>query len=316
MNITFYNSGKVRDIYKITINPESYLLCFHQTSRLSCFDRQITQIDGRGTLLTSISSWWFLNTKHIIPNHYLYHEKDILIARPARVIPLEIVVRAYITGNTKTSLWTNYQNDNTYCGITFPPGLKKNQKLDHIVITPTTKGTTDDPISKTEIIEKNILSLDDYNYIEQKSLELFKYGQKIADKIGFILVDTKYEFGYDQNNQIILIDEIHTPDSSRYWFKETYQDRFNQSLEPHKIDKDAIRDYLKETIPDPYNDPIPNIPIEKKHQVLQSYYDFAKKLLNIDRNFEEWIQKNNIPSDISSITTCINTFINTYVEDN
>jgi len=293
--LEFNRRGKVRDLYNYFESPDHQdhlqsVLCVCQTSRLSSFDRHITEIKGRGELLTIISEWWFKNTSHIIPNHLLGVMNDTMFVKPTKIIPFEVVVRAYITGTTKTSLWVNYQASptNSYCGITFPAGLKKNQRLENLVITPTTKGEVDVPISEIEIVEGNHLTKADWGLIREAALNLFQFGQKIADKMGYILVDTKYEFGYDSDGQIILIDEIHTPDSSRYWVKKTYQERFDQGVEPEKIDKDGIRDYLKSVMDDPYHDPIPEIPEEKKEEVLRSYFNFTKSLVGIKMSFEKY----------------------------
>ena len=289
--LEFSRYGKVRDLYEYRISEfqkDPSLMMIIQTGRLSSFDRHITNIKGRGQLLTQITEWWFQNTRKIVPNHFIKAYGNIAIVKPAKVIPLEIVVRSYITGSTKTSLWVNYQKDHTYCGITFPEGLKKNQKLDELVLTPTTKGVTDEPLSETEILERGLLKDSELEYIKTKAFELFRFGQKVADRIGYILVDTKYEFGYDSNGSIMLIDEIHTPDSSRYWKKDTYQERFEQGLEPEKIDKDAIRDYLKENMEDPYSSNLPEIPSEKKSQVLKSYFDFASQLLKTKTEFQDF----------------------------
>lgn len=294
--LEFSRYGKVRDLYNYFESPDHQdhiqsVLCIHQTSRLSSFDRYITEIKGRGHLLTIISKWWFDNTRHIIKNHLLSVHDDVMFVKPARIIPLEIVVRAYITGSTKTSLWVNYQNNRTYCGILFPEGLKKNEKLENLVITPTTKGEIDEPISENEIIDQKYLTKNEWEFISKTSINLFKFGQKIADQMGYILVDTKYEFGYDSDDNIMLIDEIHTPDSSRYWIKETYNERFSSGIEPEKIDKDGIRDYLKDILDDPYNDPIPEIPEEKKKEVLNSYFTFAKSLTSMELSLEEFQEK-------------------------
>ena len=260
MNQKLIYSGKVRNIYQHKDNDK---LLIETTDRLSSFDRNICNLKDKGEILNLISVFMFNKTKHIIPNHYISHNKNQIIVKKCIPFKIEIVVRAYITGNTTTSLWTHYKKGiRNYCGINFPNNLKKNQKLPNIVITPTTKDKEDIPISKDNIINNKYIKKEECDYIYTKSLELFKLGQSIADKAGFILVDTKYEFGKDSNDNIILIDEIHTCDSSRYWLK-TYDERFKNNLEPEKLDKDKIRDYVKSKC-DPYNDSIPEIPIYLK----------------------------------------------------
>lgn len=264
-------SGKVRDRWDIGND----LLCFFHSDRLSSFDRHICNIDGKGKMLNLINAWWMTNTRHIIDNHLLYIEDSYLIAKKCSLIPLEIIVRGYITGNTETSLWTHYnrhfnQDRRTelfvYCGLEFNQGYVKNQKLPNPVITPTTKGERDELISREQILAEGIVNSDELNYIYHKAMELFDYGTYIANDRGLILVDTKYEFGYDINGNIILIDEIHTCDSSRYWMKEKFD--INS---PVKLDKDSARDYIK-SVCEPYSvKEIPEVPIDQKVKVFSCY---------------------------------------------
>ena len=174
------------------------------------------------------------------------------------------VVRGYITGSTSTSLWTVYNNgDREYCGNTLPEGLKKNQKLDFNMLTPTTKEDHHDrPISPEEVVNEGWMSKDDWKFCSQKALDLFDFGQKTADQNGMILVDTKYEMGLDKSGDIVLVDEIHTPDSSRYWISSTYDKRMNQGKEPQNVDKEFLRLWFVDNC-DPYNDKtLPNAPKE------------------------------------------------------
>ena len=287
-------SGKVRDIYQIDNN----LMLFIHTDKLSSFDRHICDVPGKGNLLNLMSMWWFNQTKHIIDNHALYSKNNLLIAKRCEVIPLEIVVRGYITGNTSTSLWTHYKNGcRQYCGNKIPENLKKNQKLETPIVTPTTKAEIDELITPDEILQRSILTKEEWEYISSKALELFNYGQMVAASKNLILVDTKYEFGRDLNGNIILIDEIHTCDSSRYWISNTYQQLFNNGKEPEKLDKDAIRDYVK-SVCDPYKvTEIPSIPDDKLQQVLRCYINLYK---NLNNNIEE-LQTYSSKLDIDSI---------------
>tara|TARA_B100001142_G_scaffold138594_1_gene140129 strand:- start:387 stop:1226 length:840 start_codon:yes stop_codon:yes gene_type:complete len=272
-------SGKVRDIYA---HEDSNKLYIKTSDRLSSFDKHICNLENKGKILTLICAFMFTKTKHIISNHYISHINNILVVKKCIPAKIEFVVRGYITGNTKTSLWTHYNNGvRNYCGIQFPDNLKKNQKLAEPVITPTTKDIEDIPISKEEIMNRNYMTQNECDFVYEKAMELFKYGQKIADNAGFILVDTKYEFGKDENNNIILIDEIHTCDSSRYWIKKTYENRFRNDIEPEKLDKDTIRDWVKSQC-NPYTDDIPDIPEDLKKRTIESY-----------RYFYESISKNN-----------------------
>jgi phosphoribosylaminoimidazole-succinocarboxamide synthase len=267
--------GKVRDVYKYGNDK----LCIIASNRLSSFDRYICDIPGKGELLTKMSSFWFEKTKHIINNHFISYKSNEMIVKSCSVIPVEIVVRAYITGNTTTSLWTHYNNgEREYCGIQFPNGLNKNQRLQNIVITPTTKGDVDKPISKDDMITRGFVTESECDYIYEKALELFKYGQKLSKCSGFILVDTKYEFGRDSDGKIILIDELHTCDSSRYWLASSYEDKYLVNEEPEKLDKDCIRDWVKWKC-DPYKDDIPEIPDILKDRAINSYTIFYKNII-------------------------------------
>ena len=180
------------------------------------------------------------------------------------VFPVEFVVRGYITGSTSTALWTVYNSgEREYCGNILPKGLLKNQKLDANMLTPTTKDKTHDrPISPAEIVAEGWMSQTDWEYCSTKALELFSFGQKKAAENGMILVDTKYEMGRDTDGNIILIDEIHTPDSSRYWINDTYEERMASEKEPQNVDKEFLRLWFVDNC-DPYNDEtLPEAPEE------------------------------------------------------
>jgi len=264
--------GKVRDIFRM---GDEYLL-MKATDRVSSFDKHIGIIPGKGELLNKMSEFWFQNTRHIIDNHLVSTEGPYALVKKCVPFKIEVVVRGYITGNTSTSLWTHYQNgERTYCGITFPDGLKKHQKLPRAVITPTTKGKVDRPITKEEIVSQGYMSEAECGFVFRKALELFAYGQEVADKAGFILVDTKYEFGKALDGKIILIDEVHTCDSSRYWLRNTYEERIKEGKHPDKLDKDCVRYWIK-SVCDPYKDPIPAIPeeiIETAYSNYKLFYD-------------------------------------------
>jgi formyltetrahydrofolate-dependent phosphoribosylglycinamide formyltransferase/phosphoribosylaminoimidazole-succinocarboxamide synthase len=266
--------GKVRDRFEIGYN----MICFHLSDRISSFDRHICNIRGKGHILNLMNKWWMERTTHIIPNHLVHVDGNYQVGKKCKLIPLEIIVRSYMTGSTSTSLWTHYKKGTrNYCGIDFPDGLEKNRPLSELVITPTTKGEVDELISRQQILDREIVTEHELDFIYEKALELFRYGQMVADKKELILVDTKYEFGYDVNGNIILIDEIHTCDSSRYWRKDTYFARVNSGQEPQKLDKDACRDYVK-TQCDPYKDPIPEIPEDVKDQVYSCYLELYERL--------------------------------------
>ena len=252
-------TGKVRDQYDV--GDKIVLIT---TDRQSAFDRVLASIPFKGQVLNQTSAWWFKKTEHIVANHLIeMPDPNVVIAKKCKVIPIEFVVRGYITGSTSTSLWTVYNNgDREYCGNKLPEGLIKNQKLDDNMLTPTTKEEHHDrPISPKNIIKEGWMTKEDWGYCSKIALDLFSFGQKVAAEHGMILVDTKYEMGIDKSGNILLIDEIHTPDSSRYWIKNTYEQRIENGLEPENVDKEFLRLWFVDNC-DPYNDdelpPAPN----------------------------------------------------------
>jgi len=278
--------GKVRKVSDIGYNK----LLMTASDRLSSFDRYICSIKGKGTVLNKISEWWFRNTKQIVPNHFLYAHNEHMIVNKATPIKLEFIVRGYMTGSTNTSIWPMYKRgEREMYGIKFRDGYRKNEKLDQVILTPTTKGESDSPITMSDIVDSGYLSQEELDYIEDISMRLFKFGQMIALSKGLILVDTKYEFGLE-NGSIILIDELHTPDSSRYWRADSYQKLFEAEKEPEKLDKDCIRDYVK-SVCDPYKDDIPFIPEDLIQRVEKTYLDFYQifyeETLTIPEELEE-----------------------------
>ena len=232
--------GKVRDFYKHKGNR-----ILITTDRISAFDRVLGFIPYKGQVLNQLSSFWFDKTKDIVANHQikLIHP-NVIVAVEAKPYPVEMVVRGYISGVTTTSLWHNYEKgERVIYGIKFPEGLKKNQKLVNPVITPTTKakkGAHDARLTENEILKKKLVPEKIWKQMKSVSLALFKRGEKICNKAGIILVDTKYEFA-DYNGELMLIDEIHTPDSSRFWKKDSYKKRFKKGLEPENFDKEFFR---------------------------------------------------------------------------
>ena len=244
-------TGKVRDQYDLGKN-----LALITTDRQSAFDRVLAAIPFKGQVLNLASAWWFEETKHIIDNHVIsVADPNVILAKKCKVFPIEFVVRGFITGSTSTSLWTVYNNGaREYCGNILPEGLKKNQKLKDNMLTPTTKEEDHDrPISPEAIVSENWMTQEDWDFCSEKALELFEFGQRKAAENGMILVDTKYEMGKDEDGNILLIDEIHTPDSSRYWIENSYEDRISEGKEPQNIDKEFLRLWFVDNC-DPYND--------------------------------------------------------------
>ena len=252
--------GKVRDQYDF--NDKIALIT---TDRQSAFDRVLAAIPFKGQVLNQTSAWWFDQTQDIIPNHVIsVPDPNVTVAKKCDVLPIEFVVRGYITGSTSTALWTVYNNGNReYCGNALPEGLIKNQKLDSNMLTPTTKEEHHDrPIAPNEIVNEGWLTQEDWDFCSQKALELFAFGQEKAAEHGMILVDTKYEMGRDSGGNIVLIDEIHTPDSSRYWITETYDEKMAAGEEPQNVDKEFLRLWFVDNC-DPYNDEtLPEAPEE------------------------------------------------------
>lgn len=243
--------GKVRDSYDLGDK-----LMLITTDRLTAFDRFIAAIPYKGQALNLTSAWWFEQTASIVPNHFIaVPDPNVTIAKKCSVFPIEFVVRGFITGSTGTSLWTHYQKGlRDYCGIALPEGLRKNQQLAEPVLTPTTKEKEHDrPIAPHEIISEGWMTQADWDEASALALKLFQHGVAIAAKHGLILVDTKYEFGRDSDGRIVVVDEIHTPDSSRYWLANSYAERFAQGQEPENIDKEFLRLWFAKNS-DPYKD--------------------------------------------------------------
>lgn len=244
-------TGKVRDQYDL-----GRKLALITTDRQSAFDRVLAAIPFKGQVLNLTSSWWFEQTKNIIANHVLaVPDPNVTLAKKCKVFPIEFVVRGYITGSTSTSLWTVYNSgEREYCGNHLPEGLVKNQKLDGNMLTPTTKEEHHDrPIAPHEIVDEGWMTEEDWKYCSTKALELFAFGQDKAAEHGLVLVDTKYEMGRDEDGNIVIIDEIHTPDSSRYWIAGTYKERMEAGQEPENVDKEFLRLWFVENC-DPYQD--------------------------------------------------------------
>ena len=235
-------SGKVRDWYALP-GGERLLIT---TDRLSAFDRILAAVPYKGQVLNQLSAWWFANTRDIVDNHALsLPDPNALVAQEVEPFPVEVIVRGYITGVTSTALWYRYSlGEREIYGYTFPDGLRKNQALPAPIITPTTKGGPtghDERLTCAEVTEKGYLDAHIWHAVQSAALALFQRGQETAAKAGLILVDTKYEFGRAPNGRIMLIDEVHTPDSSRFWKADSYVERFNCGEEPENFDKEFIR---------------------------------------------------------------------------
>jgi phosphoribosylaminoimidazole-succinocarboxamide synthase len=270
--------GKVRDNYDL---PDGTRLLI-ATDRLSAFDRAIAAIPFKGQVLTQTARFWFDRTTDICPNHVLeYPDPNVLLCRRLDILPIEIVVRDYMAGTTATSIWSMYKaGGRDIYGIPFPDGLRQNERLPQTIITPTTKardGEHDEPITPAEIEARGLLRPGEWQIVVEMALSLFARGRELAAKNGLILVDTKYEFGRNSEGHILLADEIHTPDSSRYWFAATYPARFAAGESPDSFDKDFLRRWVAARI-DPYRDPIPPIPPEVIAETARVYIDAYERI--------------------------------------
>lgn len=263
--------GKVRDNYDL---PDGRRIII-ATDRLSAFDRAIAAIPFKGQVLTQIARFWFDRTADLCPNHVIFYpDPNVLVCRRLDILPVEVVVRDYLAGTTATSVWSMYRaGRRDIYGLHFPDGLRENEKLPQTILTPTTKardGEHDEPITPADIMARGLLSAAQWQEVSEKALTLFARGRDIAAARGLILVDTKYEFGLDRDGRILLADEIHTPDSSRYWFAESYPGHFAAGEPPDSFDKDFLRRWVAARC-DPYRDPIPPIPPEVIAETARTY---------------------------------------------
>ena len=234
--------GKVRDWY--SLKGQRRLIV--TSDRLSAFDRNLAMVPYKGQVLNQLAAWWFEQTKDVIPNHLLsIPDPNCAVVQEVEPLPIEVIVRGYITGVTSTALWYSYNlGEREIYGYRFPEGLRKNQQLPAAIITPTTKGGVtghDERLTCAEVVEKGYLPQADWDVIQSSALQIFQRGQEVTARAGLILVDTKYEFGRTSDGEIILIDEVHTPDSSRFWKADNYTERFDQGMEPENFDKEFIR---------------------------------------------------------------------------
>lgn len=237
--------GKVRETFLLPENKRAIVV----TDRISAFDFVLGTVPFKGQVLNQIALWWFKQFDGIVPHHILQSpDPNVSIVKNVTPLPIEIIVRGYLTGSTKTSSWYAYQNlDRKICGLEMPSGMIKNQAFKTPIITPTTKPETghDEAISREEIIQQGLVEASVYEKAEKYALEMFTRGQEIADKKGLILVDTKYEMGIDAQGELIVIDEVHTPDSSRYWEKDGYAlDTEKNEYRVRSLDKEFVRDAL------------------------------------------------------------------------
>ncbi|NVM18352.1 MAG: phosphoribosylaminoimidazolesuccinocarboxamide synthase [Candidatus Lokiarchaeota archaeon] len=288
--------GKVRDNY---IKGDIRIII--ATDRLSAFDRVITTIPFKGQMLNQISSFWFEKTKDIVKNHIInIPDPNVAVVHQCEMIPVEMIVRAYITG----SAWRAYTKGETTSGIILPKGLHKNQRLDNIILTPSTKAESghDIYISREKILKDKMVDKEIYEQIEEASYKLFKFAQDYCYKNDLILVDTKYEFGM-KDGELLVTDEIHTQDSSRFWISESYNERFAKGEEPEILDKEIFRGWLMNTYPDIFpniapSQEIPSISPEIKIELAKRYMKSFQKITGFEFKPEVSDVKDRIVSNL------------------
>ncbi len=267
--------GKVRDNYT-TADGRRFIVV---TDRISAFDRVLGTLPLKGQILNRLAAFWFERTASVAPNHMIsMPDPNVLVARECTPLPVELVMRAYVTGVTSTSIWTHYaRGERVFCGHRLPDGLRKNEQLPQPILTPSTKaekGDHDVSASRAEILAMGRISARDFDAAAEIAARLFDHGQRWCADRGLILVDTKYELGRDAKGEIVVIDEIHTPDSSRFWFSDSYGPRFASGEDPESFDKEYVRRYLA-GIGFTGDGPIPPIPddvrIESSRRYLEAY---------------------------------------------
>lgn len=263
-------SGKVRDSY---LGEKTRTLVV--SDRVSCFDVVVGTIPLKGQVLNQMAAFWFERTRAIAKNHLLeVPDPNVSIVRECETLPVEFVMRGYLTGSSSTSIWTAYENGvRNYCGHVLPEGMKRHERLARPILTPTTKaehGQHDALTSRDELIASGVISAERYDAAEAIAQRLFAEGTRHAEEQGLILVDTKYEMGLDENGEILVIDEIHTPDSSRYWRIDGYEEALRRGTSPPAIDKEYVRLWLGEQ---GYrgNGPPPELPIDVRVEAATRY---------------------------------------------
>jgi phosphoribosylaminoimidazole-succinocarboxamide synthase len=288
--------GKVRDVYNI--NDDTLVMVV--SDRISAFDVVLPKgIPFKGQVLNQIASKFLDATSDIVPNWKMANpDPMVTVGHRCESFPVEMIVRAYLTGSS----WREYKNGaREICGVKIPDGMKEHQAFEKPILTPTTKaehGFHDENISREQIISMGLVSEEDYLKLEEYSLKLFARGQEIANKMGLILVDTKYEFG-KKDGKIYLIDEIHTPDSSRYFYLDTYQDRFDKGENQRQLSKEFVREWLMENnFQGRQGDIVPEMTDEIVNSISERYIELYEKIagekfVKADSgNIEERIFKN------------------------
>ncbi|HWA77515.1 MAG TPA: phosphoribosylaminoimidazolesuccinocarboxamide synthase [Polyangiaceae bacterium] len=270
--------GKVRDNY--TTDDGRRLLVV--TDRISAFDRVLGTLPLKGQLLNHVANWWFEKTRDVCDNHLIASpDPNVLVAQECAPLPVEMVVRAYLTGTTSTSIWVHYaRGEREFCGHALPEGLRQHEKLPQAIITPSTKaekGGHDVSASRAEILRISGMAPEDFDRAAELAMALFRRGEQICAERGLILVDTKYEFGRTRDGRIVVIDEIHTPDSSRFWYADSYAARFGRGEAPESFDKEYLRRHLAER-GFSGNGPIPAISDDIRVEAARRYLEAIERI--------------------------------------
>jgi phosphoribosylaminoimidazole-succinocarboxamide synthase len=252
------------------------------SDRLSAFDISLAAIPLKGQVLTQTARFWFEATADLCPNHVIeYPDPNVVVCKKLTILPVEIVVRDYLAGATGTSILSLYKaGRREMYGVRLPDGMRNNERLPRTIITPTTKafhGGHDEPLTPAEIVGRRLLTEEQWGKVSAYALALFARGREMARARGLILVDTKYEFGVDESGRIMIADEIHTPDSSRYWFLESYERHFEAGERPESFDKDFVRNWVVARC-DPYRDPVPKIPADVVLATSRVYIDAFERI--------------------------------------
>jgi phosphoribosylaminoimidazole-succinocarboxamide synthase len=275
--------GKVRDSY--IAGKRRFIVV---TDRVSCFDRVVGTLPFKGQVLNQIAAFWFERTREIAPNHLIeVPDPNVSVVRECQPLPVEFVYRGYLTGSTSTSIWTAYaRGERVYCGHRLPDGLKRHEPLPEPILTPTTKapqGEHDELTSRAELISRGTLSEARYDECARITAALFAEGSRFAATRGLILVDTKYELGLDEQGRVVVIDEIHTPDSSRYWYRDAYQRAMQAGRDPEALDKEYVRRWLGERGYKGEGTP-PELPVEVRCEAARRYIEAFEQVTG--RGFE------------------------------
>jgi len=270
--------GKVRDSY--VKDGRRFIVT---TDRISAFDRVLGTLPYKGQILNRVAAFWFEKTKDFVPNHLVATpDPQVMEVEDCVPMPVEMVVRAYLTGSTSTSIWTHYKNGTrVFCGNEIPDGMRKHQRLEKPILTPSTKaekGDHDVSVSRKEILAMGRITAEEFDTMAKMSLDLFAFGQKHCAANGLILVDTKYEFGKNKKGEIVVIDEVHTPDSSRFWQAESYEERYQAGQDPQGLDKEYVRTWLKREHGFMGDGEIPSIPDDVRVEASSRYIQSCEQV--------------------------------------